>query len=91
MGEKLILTAEANPLRGGGGVKVEVGTDPGVLPRAPDRVLDGVEDAGGEEERRLAHRLARIHGAGVGDAAKKAHIELGGDVIETGDLVCART
>ena len=68
---------------------MEVGTDPGILPRAPDRVLDGVEDAGSEEEGRLPHGLARVHGAGVGDAAKKTHIELGGDIIETGDLVCA--
>ena len=68
---------------------MEVGTDPGVLPRAPDRVLDGVEDAGSEEEGRLPHGLARVHGAGVGDSAKETNIELGGDVIETGDLICA--
>ena len=49
---------------------MEVGTDPGVLPRAPDRVLDGVEDAGSEEEGRLPHGLARVHSAGVGDAAE---------------------
>ena len=49
---------------------MEVGTDPGVLPRAPDRVLDGVEDAGSKEEGRLPHGLARVHGAGVGDAAE---------------------
>ena len=49
---------------------MEVGTDPGVLPRAPDRVLDGVEDAGGEKEGRLPHGLARVHSAGVRDAAE---------------------
>ena len=55
---------------------MEVRADPGVLPRAPDRVLDGVEDAGGKEEGRLPHRLARVHGPGVGDAAEEAHVEL---------------
>ena len=70
---------------------MEVGADPGVLPRAPNRVLDGVEDAGGEEQGRFPHGLARVHGAGVGDATEKAYIELGGDVIETGNLVRART
>ena len=69
---------------------MEVRTDPGVLPRAPDRVLDGVEDAGGEEEGRLPHRLARVHGPGVGDATEEAYVELGGDVIETGNLICTR-
>ena len=68
---------------------MEVRTNPGVFPCAPDRVLDGIEDAGSEEEGRLPHGLARVHGAGVGDSAKKTHIELGGDIIETGDLVCA--
>ena len=90
MGEKLILASESNSLGGGGGVKVEVRADPGVLPRAPDGVLDGVEDAGGEEEGRLPHRLARVHCPGVRDTAEKAHVELGGDVIETGNLVCTR-
>ena len=70
---------------------MEVRTDPGVLPRAPDGVLDGVEDAGGEEEGRLPHRLARVHGPGVGDATEEAHVELRGDVIETGDLVGPRS
>ena len=55
---------------------MEVGSDPGVLPRAPNRVLDGVEDAGGEEQGRLPHGLARVHGAGVRDATEKAYIEL---------------
>ena len=90
MGEKLILASETNSLRSSGGVEVEVRSGPGVLPRAPDRVLDGVEDAGGEKQRRLPHRLARVHGSGVGDATEKAHVELGGYVIETRDLVCAR-
>ena len=90
MGEKLILASESNSLRGGGRVEVEVRTDPGVLPRAPDGVLDGVEDAGGEEEGRLPHRLARVHGPGVRDTAEEAHVELGGDVIETGNLVSTR-
>ena len=91
MCKKLVLAAETNSLRGGRGVKMEFRADPGVLPRAPDRVLDGVEDAGGKEEGRLPHSLARVHGAGVRDAAKKAHVELGRDVIETGDFVCSRT
>ena len=70
---------------------MEVGADPGVLPRAPNRVLDGVEDAGGEEQGRLPHGLARVNCAGVRDPTEKAHVELGRDVIETGDFVCART
>ena len=70
---------------------MEVGADPGVLPRAPDRILDGVEHAGREEEWRLPHGLARVHGAGVRDPTEKAHVELGGDIIETGYLIRART
>ena len=69
---------------------MEVRTDPSVLPRAPDGVLDGVEDAGGEEEGRLPHRLARVHCPGVGDATEEAHVEFRGDVIETGNLICTR-
>ena len=90
LGEELVLAAKADPLRGGGRVEVEVRADPGVLPGAPHGVLDGVEDAGGEEEGRLPHRLARVHGPGVGDATEEAHVELGGDVIETGNLICTR-
>ena len=88
---QLVLTPEPYPLRGCRGVKLEVRLHPTVLPGAPDGRLDGVEDGGGQEERRLSHGLAGVDRPGVGDASQEADVELGGDVIETGNFVGPRT
>ena len=63
---QLVLTAQSDPLRRGRGVQLEVLGAPALQPGAPDGRLDGVEDGGGQEEGRLAHRFTGVDSTGVG-------------------------
>ena len=64
--DQLVLAAESDPLRSGRGVQLEVLGDAALLAGAPDGRLDGVEDGGGQEEGRLAHRFTGVDSTGVG-------------------------
>ena len=88
---ELVLAAQPDPLRGGRGVQLEVLGDAALLSGAPDGRLDGVEDGGRQEERRLPHSLAGVDCSRVGDASQEANIELRGDIIETGNFVRSGT
>ena len=52
--------------------------------------LDGPEDRCCEEKGRFPDSLARVNGPWVGSPSEEADVELGGHVVEAGDLVGAR-
>ena len=51
--------------------------------------LDGPEDRCCEEKGRFPNSLARVNGPWVGGSPEEADVELGGHVVEAGDLVGA--
>ena len=68
--DQLVLAAESDPLRSGRGVQLEVLRDAALKPGAPDGRLDGVEDGGGEEERRFPHSFTGVDSPGVAHTAQ---------------------
>ena len=88
---QLVLTAQPDPLRRRRGVELEVRRAGGLQAGAPDGRLDGVEDGGCEKERRFAHSFTGVDGPGVAHAAQQTDIELGRNIVETGNFVSSRT
>ena len=89
--QQFVLTAQSDPLRCGRGVQLELRRAVALQAGAPDGRLDGVEHGGCEEEWRLAHSFTGVNSPGVAHAAQQTNIELGWNIVETGNFVSSRT